>query len=99
MASTRALCRTEGAALPRQRGAVSKPTGLGMVSYSYFNFQLLQTVAKGFNRLQPMDSAVPASAPVADCCNLLQTRGKGVACHTLQPMRSIVFSRSLDTAR
>src|SRR5580658_10084772 len=25
-----------------------KPTGLGMVSYSYFNFQLLQTVANGF---------------------------------------------------
>jgi hypothetical protein len=61
-------------------GAVSKPTGLGMVSYSYFNFQLLQTVAKGFNLLQPMDSAVPASALVANCCNLFQTvadPGKG----------------------
>ena len=36
---------------------IPKPTGLGMVSYSYLNFQLLQTVANGFNLLQSVDSA------------------------------------------
>jgi hypothetical protein len=58
---------------PRRPGTASKPTGLGMVSYSYFNFQLLQTVANGFNLLQAMDSAPAASATVANCYKLFQS--------------------------
>jgi hypothetical protein len=73
-----------------------------MVSYSYFIFQLLQTVANGFNLLQSMDSATPASPPVANCFKLLQIRTR-VTCHPPQPMRSIVLpsrgrSRESDEA-
>jgi hypothetical protein len=44
-----------------------------MVSYSYFNFQLLQTVANGFKLLQARDSARFRPPPVANCCKLFQS--------------------------
>jgi hypothetical protein len=54
-------------------GAASKPTGSGMVSYSYFNLQMLQTVANGFNLLQTRDGVTHHSFSRCEASSSLDT--------------------------